>query len=56
MRYIKKITEKKKLIFIVYSTPYIVGITVVPCGSERGLSVIRQWPFFGSVTHEKRKI
>ena len=24
-------------------------------GSERGLSVIREWPFFGSVTHEKRK-
>ena len=24
--------------------------------SERGLSVIREWPFFGSVTREKRKI
>ena len=25
-------------------------------GSERGMSVIHQWPFFGSVTREKRKI
>jgi transposase len=25
-------------------------------GSERGLSVIREWPFFGSVTREKLKI
>ena len=25
-------------------------------GSERGLSVIREWPFFGSVKREKRKI
>jgi hypothetical protein len=24
--------------------------------SERGLRVIREWPFFGSVTREKRKI
>ena len=24
-------------------------------GSERGLSVIREWPFFGSVTRQKRK-
>jgi len=25
-------------------------------GSERGLSVIHEWPFFGSVTREKWKI
>ncbi len=25
-------------------------------GSERGLSVIREWPFFGSLTREKLKI
>jgi hypothetical protein len=35
---------------------YMVSKINMKIGSERGLSVIREWPLFGSVTREKRKI